>query len=48
MQKCLDTLHDAVLTTRGMVAKGGSPPGGCPWNSSDTRGLTAEQGTDRQ
>jgi hypothetical protein len=48
IQKCLDTLHDAALTTCGVAEKRVSPPGGCPRNSCDNRDLTAEQDTDRR
>jgi len=47
MQKCLDTLHEAALSTGGVVEKRVLPPGECPRNFCDNRGLTAEQGTDR-
>ena len=48
MQKCHDTGHDAALITCGVAEKRVSAPGGCPRNSCDNRGRTAEQGTDRR
>ena len=41
VQERLGTLHDAALTTCGVVGKRVSPPGGCPRNSCDNRGRTA-------